>query len=163
MIAFDDDLARRLEENMPTDFSKFAAYFAVGGLTQAEQTAISGYLSGLCLRTGHIWKPGGCTNIPYYTEEANDELRRSLAKTVLTKLVPKRYIHGHFFWVSKKAGEPFVIDPTGVPDDGKNREENISPFFGLLENSTGFHRFVYENMADMDDWGTRDLPPGFHP
>ncbi len=162
-IAVDDEFAERLQKRTPADFNTFTAYFAVGGLTQAEQTAISGYLSGLCLRTGHVWKPRGCTNIPDYTEEANDELGRSSAKAVLTKLVPKRYIHDHFFWASKKADEPFIIDPTGVPDDGKNRDGNISPFFGLLKSSTGFHRTVYEKMESMDNWGTRDLPPGFHP
>lgn len=163
MIAFDDDLAERLEKSTPADFSKFNAYFATEGLTQSEQTAIYDYLEKLCLRTGHLWKPGGCRNIPGYTEEANDELSLSSAKNVLTKLVPKRYIHNHFFWSSKKADELFIIDPTGVPDDNKNMDENISPFFGLLKNSTGFRRTVYEKMEDMDNWGTRDLPPGFHP
>ncbi|MFH0890027.1 MAG: hypothetical protein V1836_02690 [Candidatus Aenigmatarchaeota archaeon] len=163
MIAFDDDLARRLKENALTDFSKFSAYFVRDGLTQHEQTAIRDYLERLYLRTGHLWKPSGCTNIPDYTEEANDELSLSSAKGVLTKMVPKRYSHSHFFWASKKVDELFIIDPTGVPNDSKNMDENISPFFGLLKNSTGFHRTVYEKMKNMDDWGTRDLPPGFHP
>ncbi len=162
-IVFDNDLAERMKERKPVDFSRFAAYFAADGLTPTEQTAIRDYLGKLCLRTGHLWKPGRCTNIPNYTEEARDELRSSSAKGVLTKIVPKRYIHNHFFWVSNKANELFIIDPTGVPADARNVDIDITPFFGLLENAKGFHKVVYENMQDMDNWGTRDLPPGFHP
>ncbi len=162
-IAVDGRLAERLQKRTPADFSNFAAYFVRDWLTQPEQIAIYDYLVRLCLRTGHLWKPGGCRNIPGYIEEANDELGLSSANGILTKLIPKMFNHGHFFWSSTKADELFIIDPIGVPDDDRNREENISPFFGLLENSTGFHKFVYENMKDMDDWGIRDLPPGFHP
>jgi hypothetical protein len=41
--------------------------------------------------------------------------------------------------------------------------ENITTYFGLVSSATGSHKAVYSKMQDLDEWRTRDLPPGFHP
>ena len=33
---------------------------------------------------------------------------------------------------------------------------------GLHDRAPQPHRYAYENMEDIDSWGTRDLPKGFH-
>ncbi len=166
-ILVDGALKKRLERRLMivNDFSRFDKYFKRNGLTGSEQYSISDYLSRLYRRTGHLWKPHKCRIIPDHTEEANEELRLSLAKSILKRIVPKRYIRSHFFWVASTNKGSFIIDPTGSPHIKKScyEDSDIVQFFGLLPHAADYQKIVYEKMEDMDDWGTRDLPPGFHP
>jgi hypothetical protein len=79
-----------------------------------------------------------------------------------SELKDQRYLHSHFFWITRIRDKTFVLDPTGVPKDLRQYSD-ITPYFGLVENSSGSHRKIYDKMQDLDSWGTRGLPPNFYP
>lgn len=153
-----------------TDVSRHLTFFNREGLTEEEANALYVTLVKLGEKTGNMWTPRDCGDIPELTKFANRIYIRSPAGKFFKRLVPKRFIHHHFFWCSdsRKGNKKLIIDPTGVPEDFneyfKTRDPStIKPYFGLLEYAPGMHRSVYMEMKDMDDWGTGSFPPGFHP
>lgn len=142
-------------------------YFSPAGLNRGEEDTVRFFLLDLEKITGREWRPGNCTAVPALVGSAGSIYIRSLWKdypTMFTKPEPKRYLHLHFFLSSKlnRTGESLILDPTGVPTEWGN-DNSIKPYFGLREAAAGNHHRVYEQMEELDDWGVRDLPPGFHP
>ena len=156
---------RKQKQSKPT-IEDHLKYFNREGFTREEERLISIFLFDLWKETGHSWRPGNCNNIPYLTDLANKIHRLSGISRYFTLLVSKRFIHSHFFWYSESIDtKKLILDPTGVPEDFfcLSSSVKVTPYFGLIENAPEAHRVVYHNMKDMDNWGTRDLPPNFHP
>lgn len=152
------------------DVSEHLTFFNREGLTEEEGDAVYISLVRLGEKTGNMWTPGNCRNMPELTKFANRYYIRSPASKFFKKLIPKRYLHSHFFWCSdsREGNKQLIIDPTGVPEDFQEHLQNnddlrIKPYFGLFGKAPETHEYIYQRMEDMDDWGTRSLPPGFHP
>lgn len=78
----------------------------------------------------------------------------------------KRFGHSHF-WLQIKTHlnrASLIVDPFGVPLDFNNMERRtIIPHFGLTRHAHEVARRIYRHGDNLDSWGARDLPPGFHP
>ena len=153
---------RQVIEQNPADVREYFKFLCADGLSRIEEAAIKNLLTRIGDVSGGAWRPMNCDAIPHYTHLANSVWERSMGKDLFGELIPMRFLHGHFFWVSEMPdGRLFIIDPTGVPIEPPHK--NITPFFGLLDAADGYHRQVYANLEPLDDWGTRSFPPGFHP
>ncbi len=114
-----------------------------------------------------IFAPGHCRAIPSLTDRAN-RLYETWCRSAFQPLKPMRYARDHFFWVlnAKTGDKQVIVDPTGVPtawEGSSYKLGSVQPYFGLIEKAPATHQRIYRAMQEMDDWGTRDLPPGFHP
>lgn len=148
------------------DVSEQLHYFNTNGLSEQEADAVYQLIVNLGDKQGNMWEKGNCTVIPDLTISANRIYEQTAARFYFEKLIPKRYIHNHFFWAANAKGSDdiLIIDPTGVtavPDDP--RALTATPYFGLLKSAPQRHKMVYSKMKDMDDWGVSEFPPGFHP
>jgi hypothetical protein len=136
------------------------------GLNAEEQYRLRDIVERLYGNMRDRFAPRICRSIPVLTDSANQFMERSWAGQVFAPLTPKRYIHDHFFWHSKvrRTNEDLILDPTGIPADRDTCEiSSYSPYFGLLEFAPATHVGIYRAMKEIDAWGVRDFPPGFHP
>jgi len=155
------------EQARGVDPANFTKYLNREGLEVEEADSLTLFVIKLCRVMGNQWKPQNCTVVPQLTPFANEIYRRTFTSDPLfAELVAKRFLHDHFFWASKlyRTGEPLILDPAGVPANlSKVVISEITPYFGLSGKAQHPKEIVYRNMEDMDDWGTRDFPSGFHP
>ncbi len=138
------------------------------GFTKEEGDLFYKYVKTLGYNAGRLWIPCYCkAGFMGRIDFANNLLAGMEIRDVLKPLIPKRTARIHYFWSTEKIkdGKPVILDPTGVPISPEDYKDSdlIHPYFGLQEFAPKNHKFIYSLMKDMDEWGTRDLPPGFHP
>lgn len=132
------------------------------GLDDEKYLVVRDLIEKLWYKIGKDFVPRNCGAIPGLTDHANKLYSTSEASRLFKPLVPKRYLHNHFFWLlESNKSEKVIIDPTGVPIDFFYQK--IEAYYGLAEKSVGMHNTVYSIMEDMDASGTQYFPPGFHP
>ena len=144
----------------------YTKYIEHAGLTEHESSALENFLFNFYSSYGNRFSPGNCALIPDLTEFARKAQITTFLGGFFERINPKRYLRSHFFLAAKsrRDKDDLIIDPTGVPlNHGDLKLKSIVPYFGLKSRATGFHKHVYDNMNEMDDWGTRDLPPRFRP
>ena len=136
-------------------------YICTNGMNPEEAIVFKSLIEELSLYLDKKWYKGNCRYIPAQTGVAN-KIMSYASRNLFDILLPKRYIHNHFFWASalSRTSVPVILDPTGVLIHDTNE---IVPYFGLLSEAPESHKRVYNRMEDMDDWGTREFPPYFHP
>ena len=147
-------------------FENPLAFFKGDGLSEEERRELRSMLGFLVVHIGENFRPGNCRSIPALTGLANRVCRATSRLGSFRELVPKRYLRNHYFLTMPEVGGDriIIVDPTGVPEDfSKPYDSPITPYFGLREYAPDSHRKVYSAMEDMDDWGIREFPPGFHP
>ena len=144
----------------------FLEHFNKEGLIDKDIQRAKDFIGLLYRATGNSWRPGNCMYLP--TDKANEVRDNNyFLSKFFGEVKDKRLSHIHFYWVSETPHGLFILDPTGVPTSEdlykEDYDDYILPYFGLPENSSGYHRMVYDQMQDLDNLGKRDLPPGFHP
>ena len=145
------------------DMEYFLEFFNREGLSIEGIIASERLIPSLHIHLGRFWKSGSCRYLDSHTEEANRIRVMTGTDKYFEVINNKRFQRKHYYWASQTDDGIFVLDPTGVPIDLKKQRENILPYFGLQEYATGSYNEIYSQMEDIDEWGTRDLPPGFHP
>ena len=138
------------------------------GFTEEDGNLFYEFVKALGYRAGKLWIPCYCkAGFNVHTDFANELLSKMEARKILKQLATKRTAKIHYYWSAErvKDGETVILDPTGVPvtPEDYNNSSLIQPYFGLRELAPKNHKFIYSLMEDVDEWGTRDLPPKFHP
>jgi|SRR3989338_10064029 len=138
-------------------------YINTAGMNSSEANLFEVIIEGAqSFGLDNLWYAGNC-QVPGQTRCFN--LAVGYAKDTFGPAIPKRYIHDHFFWSLPllRTGEHVILDPTGVPIDFPRTREEIAPYFGLASEAPEPHKRIYARMEDMNNWGIREFPPGFHP
>ena len=138
------------------------------GLDQAEAQSLEIFLHHLHAETSELfWQPTHCTTVPHEVGIANSIRYGRTFSFHFGELIPMRHLRSHFFLTAerKRGKGTLIIDPTGIPAELTDYPDisTITPYFGLAGHAPEPHFTIYSNREPMDDWGTRDLPPGFHP
>ncbi len=144
-------------------FENFLNYFNRQGLDINEIDISIILLKKIYNETNEIWRPCECRTLCLVTEIANKILNNFEANNFFGEIKNKKFGYIHFYWVSKTKKRDFIIDPTGIPEYNQYGKEVIIPYFGLKDYAKDNHKKVYDKMEDLDSWGTREFPPGFHP
>jgi hypothetical protein len=146
-------------------FTSFEPHIYLDNLPERQAGEVKQFLKKLHSVSGAFWKPGRCRDIDLVASWAHDILKEEGDKYPLIEdLQIKRRGRIHF-WLELEVtdiDEPIIVDPMGVPRDSSKREQEITPYFGLLKDAKGFAKRVYEQGEEYDGT-TRELPPGFHP
>ncbi len=145
-------------------FEDFTPFITTEGLDSREADQFQQFLKSFFDKTKKEWEPGGCRNIPELVEIANQIASEQKAFND-SKFVAKRFSRGHYWiQIEQDDGQIIIVDPSGIPKDPQNYDrKHILPYFGPLDSAPEYAKKIYETAEDMDDWGTRDLPPSFHP
>ncbi len=147
-------------------FDSYRSFLHTEGVSKAIGDDVEIFLRNFFGLTKDLWEPRSCTFIPSRLSDANKALNSVPRLHEIYKLVGRRYLRWHFWLQIQNPNQTIlIIDPCGVPQDPQNRQltELIIPRFGLIDNAHDFAKEVYRQGEELDDWGTRDLPPGFHP
>lgn len=116
---------------------------------------------------GVSWTPGNCSHADYLAEQVRHFTIEDSRFSGL-EVNAKRFYRSHF-WIEIKgiSKKDLIIDPFGIPQEFPvirlGQEKNVLPFFGPITAAPESAKLVYRKGRLLDDWGTRDLPPGFRP
>ena len=147
---------------------KYMATFLITeeGLSIKEKNAVREYLYLFHLATEREWRPRNCRAIPSLGPQAQQAYIATDLPHHFQPPEPRRLHHWHFFLINRALTNEeriLIVDPTGVPEEYPNLDSKIIPYLGLLESAPASHQKVYSRHQPMDNWGTREFPPGFHP
>ncbi len=125
-------------------------YVNTTGMNPDEAEYFRSLISDLGMALDNAWYGWNYCAIPCQTAAAN---RMIYPGSPFARLVPKRFIHSHFFWASmlRRNNETVILDPTGVPVDFPETISEIAPYFGIASEAPEPHRRIYARMQDMDD------------
>lgn len=162
-----EKFSRLLEkERSNKSFDGFLIFVKTDGLAEEQKTIFMDFLGLVYLKDGTSWEPSNCQHSETLAKRARDLIEGN-TEFVGLKVKTRRYIHNHFWVELEGLGEKLIIDPFGVPKKFPERsfdeEKEIIPYFGPISAAPESAKFVYQKGKPLDDWGTRDLPPGFHP
>lgn len=145
-------------------FEDFQPFIASENMPPKIASEFQYFLRLFFNKTKDEWEPGKCRDIPRLAETANQVAATNHIFNGKS-FVPKRFSRGHYWLEINLDGiGKLIVDPAGVPKDPKNDDRRqILPYFGPVDDAPEYAKTIYAEAKDMDDWGTRDLPPGFHP
>lgn len=143
-------------------FDDFAPFIQTSSMDLKVANGFKNFLKEFYEKTKDEWEPGGCRDIPDLLNTANKVLDKAILNG---KIAAKRFVRSHFWLeIELENGQKLIVDPSGIPKDPNNTDRrHILPYFGPIDSASEHAKKIYEYGTDMDDWGTRDLPPGFHP
>lgn len=134
------------------------------GLSKPQIDNVKNFIIELYVSMAPEWRPGNCRAMDRLVSVAERARGINGCSNFFGKIRTMRYGREHYFWVSDTKKGDFILDPTGVPI--KPISKTIVPYFGLADKvpeRPEFRKWVYDKREEMDDWGTRNLPPWFTP
>ena len=149
-------------------FEKYRPFMHTDRLSQKETRDFEGFLTRLYQLSGDCWEPTCCGSVLSLERDARKIL--SCGDYQQWVIRARRFARIHY-WLDLSMGKNsslLIVDPYGIPRSTINMGvhedlRSILPYFGPVDQIPEFAKPVYLKGLAMDDWGTRNLPPGFHP